>query len=286
MRKRTRQWLARSFWTACAALTFVIAFGLSSACADGNASTQGGGKAEMATPQEGDPEAMLVLLGMAEFLARTPSFGVTIRSGYDAIQADGQRIEFGEKRRITLRRPDRVRVDVERSDGDRGLLLYDGMTLTAFKPSDNIFAQVDKNGTVDDVLVYMVKDLGLTLPLARMFHSGFRQSLEKMTTSASFVEENFLFDVPTDHLTARSQNVDLQIWIAQGEQPLPRRAVITYKSEPGQPQFWAELSDWDFSTGSAGESFAFTPPAGAEKVPLLAPGRRAGSLPEQKGGAQ
>ncbi len=226
------------------------------------------------------------LLDMAGLIGGAQAFSVTIRSGYDAIQADGQRIEFGEKRRVTLQRPDRMRVEAERSDGDRGLILFDGKVLTAFKADDNVFAQVDRNATVDEMLVYMVRDLRLTLPLARMFHTGFRGSLEKMVTLVSFVEENFLFDVPTDHLAVRSENVDLQVWVAQGERPLPRRAVITYKKEPGQPQFWAELSDWDLSPAVTDASFSFTPPAGAEKIPLLAPARKKGALPMQEGGAQ
>lgn len=259
-------------------MALAMSFAVPAAQAAGNATAEG-----VAVP---DPESKARMMDMAGLISGAGAFSVTIRSGYDAIQADGQRIEFGERRRVTLQRPDRFRVEAERSDGDRGLILFDGKTLTAFKSDDNIFAQVDKNGTVDDVLVYMIRDLGLTLPLARMFHSGFRQSLEKMATSVSFVEENFLFDVPTDHLTARSRDVDLQVWIAQGEKPLPRRAVITYKNEPGQPQFWAELSDWDFAPKVTDESFAFTPPTGAEKIPLLAPGRPKGSLPTQQGGAQ
>lgn len=233
-----------------------------------------------------DQEACTRLLDMAGFIAGAKTFGVTIRSGYDAIQADGQRIEFGEKRRVTLRRPDHIRVEAERSDGDRGLILFDGKVLTAFKADDNVFAQQDRNATVDEVLVYMVRDLRLTMPLARMFHTGFRDSLEKLLTSVSFVEENYLFDVPTDHLAVRSDNVDLQVWVSRGEQPLPRRVVITYKNEADQPQFWAELSDWNFSPVVTDASFSFTPPPGAEKIPLLAPVRKKGALPMQEGGAQ
>jgi hypothetical protein len=233
-----------------------------------------------------DLEARARLLDMAGFIAGSKAFGVTIRSGYEAIQADGQRIEFGEKRRITIQRPDRMRVEAERSDGDRGLILFDGKVLTAFKADDNVFAQQDLNATVDEMLVYLVRDLRLTLPLARMFHTGFRESLEKLLTSVSFVEENYLFDVPTDHLAVRSDNVDLQVWVSRGEQPLPRRVVITYKNEPDQPQFWAELSDWNSSPAITDANFSFTPPAGAEKIPLLAPARKKGALPMQEGGAQ
>ncbi|MFY9942197.1 MAG: DUF2092 domain-containing protein, partial [Desulfobacterales bacterium] len=91
---------------------------------------------------------------------------------------------------------------------------------------------------------------------------------------------------PTDHLAVRSAEVDLQVWITQGDQPLPRRVVLTYKNAPGRPQFRADLSDWDLSPKLAADSFAFTPPAGAEQIPLLAPVRQQGSPPMQKGGQQ
>jgi hypothetical protein len=122
--------------------------------------------------------------------------------------------------------------------------------------------------------------------MARMFHTGFPQEMEKLLTSSSYVEEDALFDVPTDHLAARSAEVDLQVWVAQGEQPLPRRVILTYKNAPGQPQFRADFTEWNLSPKVAADSFTFTPPAGAEQIPFLAPVRQKGSLPMQKGGAQ
>ena len=268
----------RSLWTACAALGVVLAFVATSALAADNAT--------QTAVAEQDLEAGRILYEMANIIAKAPAMSVTIRSGYDAIQEDGQRIEFGEKRRIMLQRPDRVRVDVQRSDGDKGQILFDGKTITAFRAADNVFARVEKNGTIDEILVFMVKDLQMTMPLARMFLTNFPQALEKQVTSVSYVEEDHLFDVPTDHLAARSAAIDLQLWVTQGEQPLPRRVVITYKNAEGEPQFWAEFSDWTLSPKIEADSFSFTPPTGAEMIPLLAPVRQKGSLPAQEGDKQ
>ncbi|MDX2481977.1 MAG: DUF2092 domain-containing protein [Desulfuromusa sp.] len=105
------------------------------------------------TATEQDPEAKAILMKMAEFMANVPVFSVTLRSGYDAIQEDGQYIEFGEKRQILLQRPDRLRIDNERSNGERGLLLFDGKKITAFNADDNVYTQVEKSGTVVDLAV-------------------------------------------------------------------------------------------------------------------------------------
>jgi hypothetical protein len=242
------------------------------------------GETPATTAQEQDPEAKAILMKMAEFIAKAPAFSVTLRSGYDAIQEDGQYIEFGEKRRILLQRPDRLRVENERSDGEQDLVLYDGKQITAFKADDNVYVRVEKPGTVDDALVYLVRDLQFTLPMARLLHTGFPQQIEKKLTAISYVEENTLFDVVTDHLALRSEDVDIQLWVAQGDQPLPRRVVITYKNAPGQPQFRGDFAEWSLLPKLAADSFTFTPPADAEQVPLIARVRQKGSLPMQKGG--
>lgn len=268
----------RKLCVALVTLAIVLGFSAPSTLAAENATVAAGA-------EEG-PDARKILFDMAGFIAKAPALNVTIRSGYDAIQEDGQRIEFGSNRRFVLQRPDRFRVEVDRSDGDNGLIVFDGAAVTVFKAEDKVFARVEKSGTVDEIMVYMVKDLMLTIPLARMFLSNFPQSLEKLVTSVSYVEENHLFDVPTDHITARSKDVDLQLWIAQGEKPLPRRVVITYKNAPGEPKFWAEMSGWDLSPTLAADSFAFTPPAGTEQIPFLAPVRQKNTLSGQKGDAQ
>lgn len=218
-----------------------------------------------------DRSARALLLRMADFMARAPAMSLTMRSSYDAIQEDGQRIEFGERRHLQMQRPDKLRVDVERSDGERGTVVFDGRWITAFKPAENVYARVKKVGTVDQALVYMVRDLRATLPLARMFTTRFPADLDKRTTAVSFVEECTLFDVPTDHIAVKTADVDMQLWIATGAEPLPRRVVVTYKSSPGEPQFRADLSDWSVKAKLDAAAFAFVPPPGAEQIMYLAP---------------
>jgi hypothetical protein len=70
--------------------------------------------------------AMAILKRMAEYLADTKQFSVDLRIGYDVVQASGNKAEFGERRKLTMRRPDDLRIDVEQSNGDKALLVFDG----------------------------------------------------------------------------------------------------------------------------------------------------------------
>ena len=67
----------------------------------------------------------MILMGRARLLSRPQPFSVNIRSGYDAVQPSGQKIESGEKRTLTESRPDRMRAEVQHSDGDKNLVLFD-----------------------------------------------------------------------------------------------------------------------------------------------------------------
>ena len=54
---------------------------------------------------------------MAAFLAKAQRLSVTADCAYDVLQNTGEKIEFGERRVIVLRRPDRARIDITRRDG-------------------------------------------------------------------------------------------------------------------------------------------------------------------------
>jgi hypothetical protein len=204
--------------------------------------------------------------------ARTAgNFSVTIRDGYDVVQESGQKIEFGEVRKVTVSRPDRLRIDVERSDGQKGLVIFDGKDITIYTANNNIYATTSRQGTLDQAIKYAVDDLKIRVPLALMLLSTLPSELTNLGVSADYVETTTITDVPSDHLAARTAGgVDFQVWVAQGAEPLPRRIVITYKDENGQPQFWADLTSWNLAPDLSDALFAFTPPNGAERIQFLA----------------
>jgi hypothetical protein len=64
------------------------------------------------------------------------------------------------------------------------------------------------------------------------------------------------------------KDIDWQIWIDTGPQLTPCKLVITYKTEPAQPQFSAVFTDWDFAPRIAPPVFTPALPAETRKVPF------------------
>ena len=206
---------------------------------------------------------------MANFLAKAPRLSVTVDSAYDVVQDSGEKIEFGEVRTITLRRPDRVRIDTTRRDGARRGLTFDGKQIAAFDLDKKVYATVSKPGTTDAAFDFIKDDLDMRLPLSELFSSNFPQKISDMLGSARLVGEDTLNGVATDHVALRGDTADLQLWIARTGDPLPQRLVITYRLAEGQPQFAANFRDWNLAPDVPDSAFAFTPAEGAQEIPFL-----------------
>lgn len=233
-----------------------------------------------------DPQAMGILQEMARTIAGAKQFRVTIRSSYDAPQENGQMVEFGAVRTLQVKRGNFLRVDVHRSDGDRRLLLFDSKQIVVQNVADNVYAKVEHTGNIDEKIKYLVGDLQIPLPLGRMFRTTFPAEIGRLVEAIDYVERDMLTDVPTDHLAARTQDVDVQVWVAEGKERLPLRIVITYKHAQGQPQFRAEFSDWNLSAKAVTGPFIFTPPKDSEQIPILTAVGKKANVPAPTGGVK
>ena len=216
--------------------------------------------------KKSDEQAMAVLKRATTILAQAKSFSVTIDAGFDAVQDSGQKIEFGETRKVVLRRPDRLRIDANKRDGSSSGLIFDGKEITVFHLKENVYATTAQSGSVDQALDFIVNDLDVRVPLAELLKSDLEKSLPQRMRSAAYVEQSSIGGVPCDHVAFRSDDVDAQLWITRDKQPLPRRVVITYKQADARPQFWAQFSDWNLSPQTPDSLFVYKPSKDAAKI--------------------
>ena len=215
-----------------------------------------------------DPEAIAIVNRAGDFLRDAKRFRFSAETGYEVVQADGSRLEFGATRRDFVQRPDRLRVETEPRDGDQKLTVFDGKSLVQVDVDEKIYARANLKTPRDiDFMIDVVRErLDASLPLGELLRNNPREAIEDSLELAAIVGSERLRGVACDHLALRNPDVDLQLWIARGDQPLVRRVVITYLHEAEQPSFWADLDEWTFPAEFADATFQYTPPAGAERV--------------------
>ena len=56
------------------------------------------------------------------------------------------------------------------------------------------------------------------------------------------------------------------MWIDAGERPLPRKLVISYVDEPGEPQYSATIRRFTLDVPVPAGLFTFEPPEGAQRI--------------------
>ncbi len=219
-----------------------------------------------ADARKSEEQAMAVMKRMADYLSQAKRFSVTVDTGFDAVQEFGQKIEFGETRKIVLSRPNRLRVDATKRDGSKSELIFDGKEIALYFAKEKVYATEPRPGTVDQAVAHFINDLDMRLPLAEILSSNLGKELSDKVREAAYVEKSFIAGVPCDHLAFRGDQADLQLWVAQGAKPLPQRVVITYTRIDGRPQFWAQFSNWNLAPEVPDSLFVFKPPAGAAKI--------------------
>jgi len=144
--------------------------------------------------------------------------------------------------------------------------VFDGHSISVLDADAGVYAQAPQPGTVDDALVYFLRELRMRMPLALLFSTRLPDVLSRAVRSIDYVESTEILGVPTQHVAGRTDSVDFQFWIAEGERPLPLRVVITYPHSPGQPQFWANFADWKTSPLLSKDTFQFKPPPGSRQI--------------------
>lgn len=235
---------------------------------------------------EVEERALPILKKACDFLAQAQHFSVTFDTGHDAVQDSGVKIEYGGTQKYTIRRPDHARIDTEKRNGNQRGFRFDGKEIAVFDTDQKVYATVEHPGTIDEAFKYFVDQLDMPLPISQLFASTAPGLLDS-TPILRYVDTSTIAGVRCDHLVGRRKNTDFQVWIAQGDQPLFQRLIITYKNAEGAPQFWAQFRDWNFAPEVPDALFAFTPPEGSQKIlfaPLLTEAQA--ETTKSKGGVQ
>ena len=219
-----------------------------------------------------DPDAIEALKRMSAYLGTQTNFELKSSGAFDLVLDDGQRLQFGDNATFKVRRPNGFVIERIGDYKDRRFT-YDGKQLTVSSPRTAYYAQVEAPPTIRETLALAADRYGIELPLTDLFRwsepgGGRADDIQE----ALYVGPALIDGTPTDHYAFREAEVDWQIWIAQGDSPVPRKIVITDRTDPSSPQYTATLS-WNFRPAFDAQTFAFQAPAGALPIRLTALGK-------------
>jgi hypothetical protein len=215
------------------------------------------------------PEAQQLLKASTDFLANQKQFSAETRNTLEVVLKSGQKIEFNHTARMSAQRPDKLRAERTGDLVDQ-VFYYDGKSLTLHNPKDKAYAQVAAPNTLEAMLEFARTKLDIVAPAGDLLNKNAYDILMDGVTDGFVVGKAVIEGARCDHLAFRAPHVDLQIWIQEGAQPLPRKLVITTRDLPNAPQFAVTVTQWNLKPTFGAQTFTFTPPAGTKKIDFLA----------------
>lgn len=212
-----------------------------------------------------EPRADMLLKRMGSVLAAAEEFTLTNTFTSDETVSTGEIVQLEGTVEIALRRPDGLRASINGDFGSKQYF-YDGSRMVFADGSHNTYAEAMVPSTIDGAMDEMWQTYGVKIPLVDFIVSDPYANLMENVESGFYAGIHQVNGVHCHHLVFTQEEIDWQIWIADGVLPLPQKLVITYKQEDGYPQYTALFSDWNLGPGLNDAVFNFAPPEGSIKI--------------------
>lgn len=220
---------------------------------------------ESASQPNIDPEADTVLHQLSEHMKKIPAAIFRVTDTIDDVQADGQKLQFAHIRELTVVRPNKLRVETT-GDVTNRTVWKDGKTLTVLDRDKNIYAQIQDPGTIDQALEMLQEKYGMSMPGADLLSADVYKTLTEGCSAINYIGIGLVGEEKCHHLAFTRENIDWQLWVSLGENPAPRKMVITYKQVPGEPQYTQQLLKVEDASKINDSMFTCEIPKDAEKI--------------------
>ncbi len=208
--------------------------------------------------------AVEALNEMGTYLRSLKSFQIQSEATSEIVMPDGQKVQLAQNTNLLARVPDRLMADIR---GDQGAKLYmfDGKSFAFLARDENFYAVVPAPPTLKQLANILEDKYDVELPLVDLFLWGQADTTPPKITSATDIGPGEVGGITCEHYAFRQEGLDWQVWIQQGDYPLPRKLVLTTTTDEARPQHTSVLN-WNLAPSYNEDSFKFDPPQGAHKI--------------------
>ena len=211
-----------------------------------------------------DPNAIKALEKMGAYLRSLKSIGVHAVITTEDVMEDGQKVDRANVTDLVAERPNKMRVDIVDQRQPR-TLFYDGKTFTMWAPRVKFYATVAAPPTIIQLVDTLEDRFDLEVPFVDLFRWGTPESNVADITEATHIGPVNINGVTCEQFVFRQKGLDWQIWIQNGDFPLPLKLVLTTTDDEARPQHTA-LYTWNLAPSYNDKAFVFDPPSDAKKI--------------------
>jgi len=217
-----------------------------------------------------EAKALDVLRAMSGRLAAARSMSFTSVVTHESPSRIGPVLAYMTKSEVQMQRPDKLRV-LTLGDGPASEFYFDGKTMTAFAPAENLAAVAPAPSTIDAMLKLVFDSAAIYFPFADVIAADPYETIVGAMTVAFYIgQSNVVGGTTTDMVAIASDSMFVQIWVGADDK-LPRMMRATFRGDPLRLRHQMELSDWKLDPVLAEQAFTSLNAANAKKVAFAAP---------------
>jgi hypothetical protein len=195
-----------------------------------------------------------------------------------------QPLAYTNRYDVLLQRPDKLRISLL-ADARPTNIWYDGKTVTAFRPEENLVAVQQAPPTIDAALAAAYTSSQTYFPFADVIVSNPYGDLAPLLKRAYYVgRSKVVGDTETDIVAFMANGVFEQMWIGVDDK-LPRMIRAVFLDDPAQRRHELVFTNWKLNVDVAADAFTPSGTESAKHIPFAHPFQQRLVLPKQPGAA-
>ncbi|MFZ3334232.1 MAG: DUF2092 domain-containing protein [Candidatus Acidiferrales bacterium] len=214
-----------------------------------------------------DPKAIELLQAVSARLAAAHTLSFTAVQLSESPSRQGPPLAYATKSDATLQRPDKLSV-ITSGDGPASDFYYDGKTMSAYAPAENLLAVADAPPTIDAMLEAAYHSAGIFFNFTDLIVADPYKDMSEGLTLAYYIgQSHVVAGTTTDMVAYIDDGVFIQLWVGS-EDKLPRMARAIFLDDPDHLRGEVEFSNWKLDAPVPSEAFAPSDTANAKRIPF------------------
>jgi hypothetical protein len=228
-------------------------------------------KAPAAPPKlELEPKALEILKAASGRIAASHSVAFTAVELYESLSRQGVPLAYTTKYEVNLKRPDKLRV-IMPADGPASDFYYDGKSIMALSPKEDLLAVADAPPTIEAALEKAFHLAAIYFPFTDLIVSDPYSEAQGGLTQAYYVGQSHVVGgMTTDIVAYVNEGVFGELWVGADDK-LPRMVRVVFLDDPDLLRYEMVLSNWKLDEAVPPETFTPQDIATAKRIPFANP---------------
>src|SRR5262245_12842935 len=231
-----------------------------------------------ARPPALEPKAIEILKASSARLAAAKTMSFTAVTSYESPSRLGPPLVYTTRSEVTMQRPNKLRV-ITPGDGPASEFYYDGKTMMAYSPAENLVAVAPAPPTLDAALKAAFESAAIYFPFSDLVVADpYKDIADGLVVAFYIGQSREVGGTTTDMVAFAHDDVLVQVWIG-AQDKLPRRSRAIYRNDPSQLRHQMELSKWKLDGPVPTGTFTSARAAAARRIPFALPEPVPGAAP-------